>query len=37
VDYTTGPSSVSIQVRALFTTTNNSVTPVFRGATFQEN
>ena len=37
VDYTTGPASISIQVRALFTTTNNSVTPVFRGATFQEN
>jgi hypothetical protein len=36
VSYTTGPASVSIQVRVVFTTADRTVTPVFRGAVFQE-
>lgn len=36
ISYTTGPASLSIQLRVLISTEDRSTTPVFRGATFQE-
>lgn len=36
ISYTSGPQSISVQVRVLFTTSDRSLTPAFRGATFQE-
>jgi hypothetical protein len=36
VAYTSGPSPISIQVRAQITTADRSVTPALRGVSFQE-